>query len=371
MYKQSSLYFKCILIFTFFYPLTSLLLEKGIRKVQSESKENRNKFSSKYMFGINLVNIGLYLVYFLSNNKIDFFDNEKYYKLQKKLNDSLFSEKSKRFKELCNILKKKLSAQAGVAGESKDFRAWLDLKLPETPEDFEIIELKHLIELSLNYRHRDEFITMSELNLLKATQLIKASVRLCFYSEKNLLNKGHLVCVSDSHRKIRDKFKFRSRSSKRASQRLPRSADKRKERLAKEEAEGGQPHSKSEEEAKNKNSLSSDDDERESEENSFQLNNQVFVDFVSQLDKEFNYISFLEQNDLKTDSEFSDKLLAKKRYNIKIWRFNLFAYSLEKIKKCKICKAFLPEAICESGQEIIPYFSENKNNRGLIMYHIV
>jgi hypothetical protein len=326
------------------------------------------------MFGINLINIAIYLIYFICNKKIDFFDNEKFYKLQKKLNDSLTSEKSKKFKEICNHLNKKLTGMETVADHSKDFKDWIKMKLPNTFDDFEIIELKHLIELSLNYRNRNEYITMSETNLIKITQLIKQCNKLFFYTEKNEFNQNHHIKVSECLKKVKDKFRFKSMS--RTSKRVVKSSDKRKnlelmkkeifERKSQKESENINPNSKSEEENKNNDSFSSDDGGHENEENTFQLNNQIFSDFTSQLDKEYNYISYLEKNLHNSEYEITEKNILNKKYNIQIWRFKLFAYSLEKIKKCKICKAFLPEYICESGQDIIPYFSENKNNRGLI-----
>jgi Pyruvate/2-oxoacid:ferredoxin oxidoreductase delta subunit len=84
------------------------------------------------------------------------------------------------------------------------------------------------------------------------------------------------------------------------------------------------------------------------------------------MDKDYNYYTYNRNNEEEIESSRNTMKL-----NVEIWSFNLFAYSLEKIKKCKICKAFLPDYLCENALDIIPYFSENRNNKGLIKYFFI
>jgi hypothetical protein len=340
-----------------------MLLEKGIKKMRAKEGVDLRK---KHILGLNMVNIGIYFVYFLCNKKIDFFENEKFYKLRKKLNESLSSDKSKHFKDLSKIITNKLNNQEKEGNSSKDFKEWVKLKLPFSYEEFEIIELKNLIESVLDFRNRSSAVTIKESNVSKITRLVFKANQLFFYTESDPNTKFTFIVVSNNIQRRKSRVKSKSlRNSERTSQRNRQSSEKRKNihlMMQQKEEKELKSNSNSGDENNKQESVNSDIADQDNEENHFRLNNRVFREFISQLDKDYNYYNYHR----KTETEDNWAKLTPNRLNIEIWSFNLFAYSLEKIKKCKICKAFLPDYLCENALDIVPYFSENRNNKGLI-----
>lgn len=344
-----------------FFPLVEKLFAKGLRKMRAKGGDDAKK---RRVLGLNMVNIAVYFVFYMCNKKMDFFENEKFFKLQKKLNESLSAEKSKRFRNLAQLLVRKLERTTQATDQAKDFRDWIQLKLPFLYEDFEVIELRNLIEKSLDFRSRRRVVTVKEAHLSRLTRLICCAERLSFFTDRDPVSRNGRILVADSNRTTRSRRRTKSaRSSSRASQRVPKQAQRRRNQpKVGDQLLGAPANEQVSEDEQNAESAASDQFEQEEDESDFQLNNRIFREFVLKLDDECNYARLYRK--LGSEREWAKG--SRRQMNVEIWDFTLFAYSLEKVKKCNICRSFLPDYLCENALDIVPCFSENRNNRGLI-----
>lgn len=402
IYRHDIEYINSIMLSLLFSPVIFSLLEDGLNlynksfanhseESQEDHFDNQSKgkhFIEEEIEGINLINISVYLTYFLSDKKFTFFYNEKYFKLMKKLNETFLIDKKKGRKHLTSLLVSKLHKMKIMSENFSGFEDKVNFILPKDSTDFEILELKNIFDEQLNFLKKPLPICVSRNNIMKITNLIILLENSVSYTDRNNINGNKIIITSNNF----SNFKKRTRISEALSgsnniinekeKKNKQSKNKRyKDKVGKLHSQmnniiGGITEENEEEnsnEQEEDNSISENnseimDDGEIDEDTNFRIQNKGFKSFIEELDPETNFYLYEKNKDITFSlSKNNPKIQIQKEkfYVVPIWFKKLFSESITKMKKCKICQSLLPDLLCDESSEILPEYENNRKHIGL------